>query len=69
MASTVGKGVPAPMTGPLYPMPKTRISPLGTQAREAQAKAAKAAQDKQILDQMTKNHQGPNGTWNNGRTN
>ena len=69
MASTVGKGVPAPMTGPLYPMPKTRISPLGTQARDAQAAAMKAAQDKKILDQMTMNHKGPNGTWNNRGTN
>ena len=54
MASTVGKGVPAPMTGPLYPMPKTRISPLGTQAREAQAKArAKAYQDRNDPTKMT----------------
>jgi hypothetical protein len=51
------------------PTPTTRVSPLGTQAREAQAKAAKAAQDKKILDQMEKNHKGPNGTWNNGYTN
>jgi hypothetical protein len=48
---------------------KTRVSSMGTDARIAQAKAAKAARDKKILDQMEKDHKGPNRTWNNGYTN
>jgi hypothetical protein len=48
---------------------QVRVSPYNTHLRDMQKEAMKRAQEKKILDQMEKNHQGKNNTWDNGYTN